>query len=73
MCGVHDLPVDRLEAAIVKEAEVLRNPREAGGAKSVIAIKDNEDRAKELKVGHKRRPSTAEVVPARPMQTLPPV
>ncbi len=32
----------------MQEADALRAP---GGAKSVIAIKDNEDRAKELKVG----------------------
>lgn len=33
----------------MKEAESLRNPQEAAGVKSVIAIKDNEDRARELK------------------------
>ena len=37
----------RIEKAIVSEAEAAAVP---GGAKSVIAIKDNEERAKELKV-----------------------
>ncbi|GFR51939.1 hypothetical protein Agub_g14460 [Astrephomene gubernaculifera] len=47
--GVSEGVAARLEAAIVAEAEALRNPREAGGAKSVMAIKGNEERAKELK------------------------
>ncbi|KXZ41849.1 hypothetical protein GPECTOR_262g667 [Gonium pectorale] len=47
--GVSEGVAAKLEAAIVKEAEAIRNPREAGGAKSVIAIKDNEERARELK------------------------
>ncbi|EFJ45302.1 hypothetical protein VOLCADRAFT_106032 [Volvox carteri f. nagariensis] len=47
--GVSEGVAAKLEAAIVKEAEALRNPKQAGGAKSVMAIKDNEDRAKELK------------------------
>lgn len=44
--GVSEAVASKLEKAIVQEADALRAP---GGAKSVIAIKDNEDRAKELK------------------------
>ncbi|GLI59813.1 hypothetical protein VaNZ11_001780 [Volvox africanus] len=47
--GVSEGVAARLEAAIVKEAEALRNPKESSGAKSVMAIKENEDRAKDLK------------------------
>ncbi|KAG2422207.1 hypothetical protein HXX76_016207 [Chlamydomonas incerta] len=46
--GVTEGVASRLEAAIVKEAEALRNPG-GSGAKSVMAIKEAEDRAKELK------------------------
>ncbi|PNW87643.1 hypothetical protein CHLRE_02g142086v5 [Chlamydomonas reinhardtii] len=46
--GVSEGVASKLEAAIVKEAEALRNPG-GGGAKSVMAIKEAEDRAKGLK------------------------
>ncbi|KAG2433947.1 hypothetical protein HYH02_012492 [Chlamydomonas schloesseri] len=46
--GVSEGVASKLEAAIVKEAEALRNPA-GGGAKSVMAIKEAEDRAQELK------------------------
>ena len=45
--GVSEKVASRLEEAIVREAEALKKP---GGAKSVISIKANEDRLKELKV-----------------------